>query len=183
MRSIWVTFSKEGIHYYPGADTNPATATGDEYDVSFLGYKHRHIFHFKVWIEVFHDDRDIEFIQFKRWLESLYNEEVIQLNNKSCEMIADNLAEQIQDRYPGRYIKISVAEDNENGCEMDYPITFDDEDGPSFEDTDAIHDVFSSLTDDDDDVVESNNKEGSWYEGGNPHKDDSQTTFDPEVDD
>ena len=43
MRSIWVTFSKEGIHYYPGADTNPATATGDEYDVSFLGYKHRHI--------------------------------------------------------------------------------------------------------------------------------------------
>ena len=46
MRSIWVTFSKEGIHFYPGADTNPATATGDEYDVSFLGYKHRHIFHF-----------------------------------------------------------------------------------------------------------------------------------------
>jgi hypothetical protein len=92
---------------------------------------------------VFHDDRDIEFIQFKRWLESLYNEEVIQLNNKSCEMIADNLAEQIQDRYPGRYIKISVAEDNENGCEMDYPV--EDLDGPSFDDTDAIADVFESL--------------------------------------
>ena len=120
MRSIWVTFSKEGIHFYPGADTNPATSTGDEYDVSFLGYKHRHIFHFKVWIEVFHDDRDIEFIQFKRWLESLYNEDVIQLNNKSCEMIADDLATQIQDRYPGRWLKISVAEDNENGCEMEY---------------------------------------------------------------
>ena len=26
-------------------------------------------------------------------------------------------------------------------------------------------------------------KEGSWYEGGNPHKDDSQETYDPEVDD
>ena len=182
MRSIWVTFSKEGIHYYPGADTNPATATGDEYDVSFLGYKHRHIFHFKVWIEVFHDDRDIEFIQFKRWLESLYNEEVIQLNNKSCEMIADILAEEIQDRYPGRYIKISVAEDNENGCEMEYPVSYD-EDGPDFEDTDAILDVFDSLQDDND-VVESNDdKEGSWYEGGNPHKEDSQSTYDPEVDD
>jgi hypothetical protein len=96
-------------------------------------------------------------------------------------MIADNLAEQIQDRYPARYVKISVAEDNENGCEMDYPV--DDMDGPSFEDTDAIDDVFSSLMDDDDGVVESNNKEGSWYEGGNPHKDDSQSTFDPEVDD
>ena len=122
MRSIWVTFSKEGIHFYPGADTNPATATGDEQDVSFLGYKHRHIFHFKVWIEVFHDDRDIEFIQFKRWLESLYNEDVIQLNNKSCEMIADDLAYTIRDEYPGRWIKVSVAEDNENGCEMEYPV-------------------------------------------------------------
>ena len=44
MRNIWVTFSQEGVHYYPGADTNPATATGDWDDVSFLGYKHRHIF-------------------------------------------------------------------------------------------------------------------------------------------
>jgi len=76
-------------------------------------------------------------------LERLYNDEVIQLNNKSCEMIADNLAEEIQLEYPGRYVKISVAEDNENGCEMDYPV--DDMDGPSFEDTDAIADVFDSL--------------------------------------
>ena len=123
MRSIWVTFSKEGVHFYPGADTNPATATGDWDDVSFLGYKQRHIFHFKVWIEVFHDDRDIEFIQFKRWLERLYNDDVIQLNNKSCEMIADDLAAEIQGKYPGRYVKISVAEDNENGCEMEYPVS------------------------------------------------------------
>ena len=143
MRSIWVTFSKEGIHFYPGADTNPKYATNDWDDVSFLGYKHRHIFHFKVWIEVFHDDRDIEFIQFKRWLERLYNDDVIQLNNKSCEMIADDLAAEIQAKYPGRYIKISVAEDNENGCEMEYPV--EDLDRPSFEDTDAIADVFESL--------------------------------------
>ena len=63
---IWVTFKKEGIHKYPAALEDPALATGDEYDVSFLGYPHRHIFHFKVEIEVFHNDRDIEFIQFKR---------------------------------------------------------------------------------------------------------------------
>ena len=37
-------------------------------------------------------------------------------------MIADNLAEEIQSKYPGRYVKISVAEDNENGCEMEYPV-------------------------------------------------------------
>jgi len=123
MRNIWVTFSEEGVHYYPGADTNPATATGDWDDVSFLGYKHRHIFHFKVWIEVFHDDRDIEFIQFKRWLQRLYNNDgVLELNNKSCEMIADELYKAINDKYPGRFVRISVAEDNENGCEMDYPV-------------------------------------------------------------
>jgi len=65
---IWVKFSKEGIHKYPAALTDPTLA-----DVSFLGYPHRHIFHFKVAIQVFHDDRDIEFILFKRWLESLYS--------------------------------------------------------------------------------------------------------------
>ena len=123
MRSIWVTFTKEGIHKYPGADTDPKLATGEWDDVSFLGFPHRHTFHFKVWIEVFHDDRDIEFIQFKRWLERLYNEDVVQLDYKSCEMIADDLYEAINDEYPGRYIKISVAEDNENGCEMEYPLT------------------------------------------------------------
>ena len=69
-RMIWVTFRKEGIHKYPAALEDPKLATGDEYDVSFLGYPHRHIFHFKVAIEVFHDDRDIEFIQFKRWIEN-----------------------------------------------------------------------------------------------------------------
>jgi len=63
VRSIWVTFSKEGIHKYPAALEDPKLATGDEYDVSFLGYPHRHIFHFKVWIEIYHADREIECIQ------------------------------------------------------------------------------------------------------------------------
>ena len=50
MKSIWVTFQKEGIHLYPGADTDPKLATGDWDDVSFLGVPHRHIFHFRVMI-------------------------------------------------------------------------------------------------------------------------------------
>ena len=122
MRSIWVTFSKEGVHFYPGADTNPATATGDWDDVSFLGYKHRHIFHFKVWIEVFHDDRDIEFIQFKRWLEKLYSEKTLELDYKSCEMICDDLAQQINNKYPKRKINITVSEDGENGATIQYTV-------------------------------------------------------------
>jgi hypothetical protein len=118
--NIWVTFTKEGIHKYPAALTDPKLATGDEYDVSFLGYPHRHIFHFKVEIEVFHDDRDIEFIQFKRWLENLYASETLQLDYKSCEMICDDLAEQINNKYPNRKLNITVSEDNENGATCTY---------------------------------------------------------------
>ena len=120
-RSIWVTFRKEGIHLYPAAKDDPALATGDWDDVSFLGVAHRHIFHFKVRIEVEHNDRDIEFIQFKRWLERLYDDSVIELNHKSCEMIADDLYEQISAKYPGRFVEIDVAEDGENGCSIFYP--------------------------------------------------------------
>ena len=120
-RSIWVTLKKEGIHKYPAALDDPKLATGDYYDVSFLGYPHRHIFHFKVRIEVFHDDRDIEFIQFKRWLESLYAGGTLELDYKSCEMIADDLYNEISTKYPGRFVEIDVAEDGENGCSIYYP--------------------------------------------------------------
>ena len=119
-RMIWVTFQKEGIHKYPAALTDPALATGDEYDVSFLGYPHRHIFHFRVWIDVFHDDRDIEFIQFKRWLENLYKDAILALDYKSCEMIADDLYTHISFRYPKRAVWIEVSEDGENGCLIRY---------------------------------------------------------------
>jgi hypothetical protein len=121
-RMIFVTFQKEGIHMYPAAATDPALATGDEYDVSFLGTPHRHIFHFNVAIEVFHNDRDIEFIQFKRWLENLYKGGTLELNFKSCEMISDDLYEQIATRYPNRNIEITVSEDNENGATIYYNV-------------------------------------------------------------
>jgi hypothetical protein len=117
---IFVTFQKEGIHKYPAALTDPALATGDEYDVSFLGYPHRHMFHFKVTIDVFHNDRDIEFIQFKRWLENLYKGGTLALDFKSCEMIAVDLWEQITTKYPGRDATIEVAEDGENGAIMEF---------------------------------------------------------------
>jgi hypothetical protein len=119
-RMISVTFQKEGIHCYPAAATDPALATGDEYDVSFLGTPHRHIFHFRVYISVVHNDRDIEFIQFKRWLENLYKESIIALDYKSCEMIADDLYLQINAKYPGRTVWIEVAEDGENGALIKY---------------------------------------------------------------
>jgi hypothetical protein len=110
-KMIWVTFRKEGIHQY-----NAAGHREDLIDVSFLRYPHRHVFHFKVWIEVMHTDRDIEFILFKRWLEELYSDKTLELNHKSCEMIADELYLNITAKYPDRDVWIEVAEDGENGC-------------------------------------------------------------------
>ena len=117
---IWVTFQKEGIHCYPAAKDDPKLATGDWDDVSFLGNPHRHIFHFRVGIDVLHEDRDIEFIQFSRWLQRLYNMDVLELDHKSCEMISDELAEKINEKYPGRKVTIEVSEDGENGSISEY---------------------------------------------------------------
>ena len=110
-KSIWVTFQKEGIHKYPNAPK----------EVEFLKDPHRHIFKFKVQIEVYDNDRDIEFFIFKRWLESLYADDTLELDYKSCEMIADDLAKEIKDKYSDRWLAIDVSEDGENGCHIEYP--------------------------------------------------------------
>jgi len=114
-RQIWITFRKEGIHKYPAAAEDPRLA-----DVSFLANEHRHIFHFRVSIDVWHNDRDIEFIQFKRWCEGLYSTDTLILDHKSCEMIADDLYVQIGSKYPERNVTIEVSEDGENGCAITY---------------------------------------------------------------
>ena len=115
-KRIWVTFQKEGIHKYPAAMTDERLT-----DVRFLAWPHRHIFHFRVEVEVFHDDRDIEFILFKRELESLYDEKTLELDYKSCEMISDDLYDYISNKYPDRDVVIEVSEDNENGSRAYYP--------------------------------------------------------------
>ena len=107
---IWVTYQKEGIHRYPNAPKG----------VEFLRNPHRHMFHFKVQIEVFHGDRDIEFILFKRELEGLYTDGTLQLDYRSCEMMADDLADYIKVNYPGRHLVITVSEDGENGATCYY---------------------------------------------------------------
>lgn len=122
-KKIFVQFQKEGIHCYPAAATDPTLATGDQYDVSFLANPHRHMFHFRVAISVEHNDRDIEFIQFKRWLVNLYISNTLQLDFKSCEMISDDLYTQIAQKYPNRDVWIEVSEDGENGSYAEYNCT------------------------------------------------------------
>jgi len=108
MNYVWITFSFEGFHCYPYAPE----------EVSFLRYTHRHIFHAKVYLEVFHEDRDIEFIEFKHFCEGVIK--TTNFNNMSCEMISDNLHLKIHTQYPNRKIIIEVSEDNENGSRKEY---------------------------------------------------------------
>ena len=111
--NIIVKLQVEGTHNWPDA-TDGAGA-----EMHYLEYRHRHMFHIVAKKEVFHDDRDIEFILFKRELENLYSEEgAMTLDYQSCEMIARELAKYIQTKYPNRALSISVAEDNENGCRL-----------------------------------------------------------------
>ena len=115
-RYIKVSFRKEGVHMFPGADTDPKYATGDWDDVSFLGYPHRHKFYFYVTVGVEHNDRDIEFIQFQRELERQYGDGELQLDHRSCEMIAEDLINYIEENYPDRPVRVEVYEDDENGA-------------------------------------------------------------------
>ena len=113
------------MHSYPAAATDPKLATGDWDDVSFLANEHRHKFGFKVWVEVFGNNREREFIQEKRFMERLYGNEVLDLNSKSCEMIAEDLYGQLAERYKNenREIWIEINEDNENGCFIQFDRT------------------------------------------------------------
>lgn len=114
-RWIEVSFQKEGIHKYPAALTDPKLK-----DVEFLGYPHRHMFYFYIKLQVWHNDRDVEFILFKRELENLYAEGTLNLDYKSCEMIAEDIIEYIKTVYPDRNIEVRVYEDNENGAILEY---------------------------------------------------------------
>lgn len=106
---IAVTFQRAGFHKYPSAPE----------DVSYLQSVHRHLFKFKVTINVHHDDREIEFHQFLNWIESLYANNTLNFDFKSCEMLARELATEIHKRYNTRTISVEVWEDGECGAIVD----------------------------------------------------------------
>ena len=114
-RWIYVNFQRAGFHRYIAAETDPNLA-----DVSYLGNRHRHMFKFNVQIQIFHNDRELEFHQVLNYCESLFNTATIDIDYKSVEMLADDLYVQLASKYPGRDMKISVSEDGECGCVIDY---------------------------------------------------------------
>ena len=116
---VYCTLQLEGFHNWENCPIE---------EVDFLTHPHRHMFHFKCWFDVTHDDRDIEFIMMKRRVEAYLREtygETIELrhylmtfkspgwlvfNSMSCEMIARDLIEAFD------LSKCEVSEDGENGA-------------------------------------------------------------------
>jgi len=117
---IYTTFQKEGYHCFPEAKSDPKFKTDDYLDVSHLGERHFHYFYFKVWIEVNGMNRDIEFIQLRRWIEKQYESKSLELNNASCEMLADQLVNILCVKYPNSEIRVDVSEENINGAIVEY---------------------------------------------------------------
>ena len=50
-----------------------------------------------------------------RQLERQFEKGTLQLDYQSCEMVAENLINYIEEQYPNRAVRVEVYEDNENG--------------------------------------------------------------------
>ena len=109
---IKVNLDIEGTHQWSGVVDTPYK---DE--VGYLQYPHRHIFKIMCKKEVFHDDRDIEFIAFKHEITSYLRQEfwsthdgLCVFGEMSCEMIAKMLCLKFN------LVECEVSEDGENGA-------------------------------------------------------------------
>lgn len=110
-RYIYVTFQQEFIHRYPDAPD----------EVAYLRDYHRHIAHIKVQIEVYHNERELEFIMVKHNLAAVVSNYIRVTSDNSCETIAENIIEYVKKTYgENRDIEVDVAEDGENGCRLVY---------------------------------------------------------------
>lgn len=93
-----------GFHRYSGA---PA-------EVQFLENVHRHSFKCSALIEVFHDNRELEFFIVQKKLKAKYPDGTFV---GSCEMVCKDVIQFLQSYYGNnRFYEIEVSEDGENSA-------------------------------------------------------------------
>lgn len=105
---VYCTLQLPGIHNWPGCPFD---------EVAYLRDPHRHMFHIKAFKDVYHDDRDVEFIMLKneitQYLDDQYWDEetrCLYFGAMSCEMIAKELISVFD------LSSCEVSEDGENGA-------------------------------------------------------------------
>lgn len=106
---IWASVKVvvEGFHCWPAAPE----------EVSFLRNKHRHLFVVRASVQQFQDDRDVEFFILQRQVRAAIDS-FAWASSTSCEILGLYLKRGLERDYPGRLVKVSVHEDDENGCEL-----------------------------------------------------------------
>lgn len=126
-RSIWINTEFNATHCWPECPID---------EVEYLRHEHRHTFKVKVQLEVIHNDRDVEFIVFKNFIneaiEQMYGKYNYQLGRRSCEDICDDLILTIRTShfnaciidnekggYKGRHLVVEVSEDGEVGARVE----------------------------------------------------------------
>jgi len=110
---VLVKLAVDGMHNFPkAAELFP--------EVAFLADRHRHMFHFTLAKMVNNDNRDVEFIMFKRdvlnYLHNQYSDShtrTHEFGSMSCEMLSRELLERFECDW------VECWEDNENGARIE----------------------------------------------------------------
>lgn len=105
---IIIRFTAEGFHHWPGAPEKRA----------YLADSHRHLFYVEVALEVFKQDREVEFHDLLDLSRDYFG--TGDFGAQSCETLAHNLLRVIIEDFPGRDVAVSVFEDNEVGARVRY---------------------------------------------------------------
>jgi predicted amidophosphoribosyltransferase len=103
MRFIKIKSQFKGFHKWDEAPPSKA----------FLRSLHRHLFLVEAKIQVLHNDRELEFFAVQEQLEALIST-FKHHDCGSCEMIAERFLKGLEEKYPDRFIEVSVSEDGEN---------------------------------------------------------------------
>lgn len=106
--TIFITTAFVGFHRWSGAPRS----------VDYLRSRHRHVFHVRAETRVTHNDRDIEFIQFKDQVDAVIAEaqadgDKLNIETWSCEEWASYLLAKLE------LSKCEVSEDGENGATVE----------------------------------------------------------------
>lgn len=102
---VWSTVRLTGFHRWPAAPEHR----------SYLGVRHRHIFHITAHITVSHHDRDVEFHDLRDLIEGWWSPE---RGAQSCEHIAVDLREHLTVKHGLTVTEVTVSEDGYDGARL-----------------------------------------------------------------
>lgn len=104
--NVKVRFQWTGVHQWPNASGRH----------EYLKYPHRHVFKGTATIQVFHNDRDIEFFDILDFIHDQLKD-YEHLGDRSCEWVAQDLITRMfKEVGSHRNIEVEITEDGENGA-------------------------------------------------------------------